>query len=404
MNKYRNLLRRVAYLESLLIEGKQDQEKLLNFLGQDYYNKYNLIKDKIQDPEYKDIYRMMKKDPSEVEDYIDELSKKQSNMDLRSEAKKGAKLIYNQNGWKVYRITTYEAAVYYGSNTRWCITGRYDGFRDEGRSYFNDYIRDYDLDGGYYFCIKNNTEKYCVLRRKNGKIQSIWDAADNDIDDILEEVPDFPSIKGLWDLTDPTSTERGTRRLLSDLLFSGNINDIQYAISNGAEITSPSDTHDGKTPIEWYVTKNNRQALSLLLDTGVNINRCTEAVTEAICDNKYELIDLFFDYGLNPNGYMDSIWKTPFFEEVLYRNNYKMVKLFLENGADIKNPIFLGDQTAFQYSVTNEAINSVRAIYDYKHDSDLLLEVINSSYNKRLPLPDVLSVLDRAKIDYNEYV
>ena len=39
MNKYRNLIRRVAYLESLLIEGKQDQEKLLNFLGQDYYDK-----------------------------------------------------------------------------------------------------------------------------------------------------------------------------------------------------------------------------------------------------------------------------------------------------------------------------------------------------------------------------
>ena len=29
MNKYRNLLRRVAYLESLLYEGKQDQENLL---------------------------------------------------------------------------------------------------------------------------------------------------------------------------------------------------------------------------------------------------------------------------------------------------------------------------------------------------------------------------------------
>ena len=91
MDRYRNLLRRVAYLESLLFEGKQDQENLLNFLGQDYYDKYNLIKSKITDPEYKDIYRMMKKDLDEVEDYIDELSKKQSNMDLRREAKKGAK-------------------------------------------------------------------------------------------------------------------------------------------------------------------------------------------------------------------------------------------------------------------------------------------------------------------------
>ena len=39
MSTYRNLYKRVAYLESLLYEGKQDQEKLLNFLGKDYYDK-----------------------------------------------------------------------------------------------------------------------------------------------------------------------------------------------------------------------------------------------------------------------------------------------------------------------------------------------------------------------------
>ena len=31
MSTYRNLLRRVAYLESLLYEGKQDQGNLLKF-------------------------------------------------------------------------------------------------------------------------------------------------------------------------------------------------------------------------------------------------------------------------------------------------------------------------------------------------------------------------------------
>ena len=72
MNKYRNLLRRVAYLESLLYEGKQDQENLLKFLGQEYYDKYNLIKNKIKDPEYKDIYKLMKLDLDDVKDYIDD--------------------------------------------------------------------------------------------------------------------------------------------------------------------------------------------------------------------------------------------------------------------------------------------------------------------------------------------
>ena len=90
MNRYRNLLRRVAYLESLLYEGKQDQENLLKFLGQEYYDKYNLIKNKIKDPDYKDIYKLMKLDLDDVKDYIDVLSKKQSNTDLRRDAKKGA--------------------------------------------------------------------------------------------------------------------------------------------------------------------------------------------------------------------------------------------------------------------------------------------------------------------------
>lgn len=201
MNKYRNLLRRVAYLESLLFEGKQDQENLLNFLGQDYYDKYNLIKNKIQDPEYKDIYKLMKKDPSEVEDYIDDF---QSNMDLMRDAKKGARLIYDKNGWKVYRITTYEAAVYYGRGTKWCITGNYAGQKERGKEYFDSYIKDDNLDGGYYFYIKNGTEKYCLLRSRNRKVLSIWDDSDSVIqpDEILDECHDFPTIEGVFDPMD----------------------------------------------------------------------------------------------------------------------------------------------------------------------------------------------------------
>ena len=157
MNKYRNLLKRIAYLESLLYEGKQDQELLLQHLGPELYKKYTDIRNKITDPEYKDFYKVIKMPVEDIEAYIDSF---QSNADLRREAKKGSKLIYDKNGWKVYRITTYEAAVYYGKNTKWCITGNYDGYEEYGRSYFNDYIEDYDLDGGYYFYIKSNNEKY----------------------------------------------------------------------------------------------------------------------------------------------------------------------------------------------------------------------------------------------------
>jgi hypothetical protein len=82
---YESLIRRVRILEAMIIEGKRDQEILNNFLGDDYYNKYQLIKNKIKDPEYTDIYKMIKMDPGEVKDYIDNF---QSNTDIRRSDKK----------------------------------------------------------------------------------------------------------------------------------------------------------------------------------------------------------------------------------------------------------------------------------------------------------------------------
>ena len=63
---YESLCRRVRFLEAMILEGKKDQEILQNFLGDEYYNKYQAIKNKIRDPEYKDIYKLIKKDPEEV--------------------------------------------------------------------------------------------------------------------------------------------------------------------------------------------------------------------------------------------------------------------------------------------------------------------------------------------------
>ena len=79
-----SLLNRVKFLESLVYEGKRDQEILRDFLGDDYYDKYTSIKNKIKDTEYKDIYKLIKKDPNDVKDYIDSF---QSNTDVRRSKK-----------------------------------------------------------------------------------------------------------------------------------------------------------------------------------------------------------------------------------------------------------------------------------------------------------------------------
>ena len=54
MNRYRNLYKRILYLESLLFEdSNNNRDAIFKFLGQDYYDKWCLIEDKIKDPMYK---------------------------------------------------------------------------------------------------------------------------------------------------------------------------------------------------------------------------------------------------------------------------------------------------------------------------------------------------------------
>lgn len=302
MNKYKNLLRRVAYLESLLYEGKQDQENLLKFLGQEYYDKYNLIKNKIKDPEYKDIYKLMKMDLDDVKDYIDELSKKQSNTDLRRDAKKGAKLIYNKDGWKVYRITTYKAAQLYGSNTTWCITGRYKGHEERGEQYFNDYISEYSLDGGYYFYIKSNNEKYCLLRSIDGEVESVWDAEDNrhEFVEITEEVPDFPSIPGVAEYT-PIPNE-------VKLLFSLDIEDVRDAIEAGVDING------------YYQLPGFEEKQTALFNAMSSIYLP-------------QVVEFLLDNGADVN-YGDASDRTPLMQ-CCYSGNKSKLELLIRNGANV---------------------------------------------------------------------
>lgn len=272
-----NILRRIEVLESLVrrlehttFEGKKDQEILNNFLGDDYYNKYQGIRNKIKDPDYKDIYKLIKKDPDEVKDYIDNFK---SNADIRKSKKsEGAELIYKDNLWKVYRITTYPAAQLYGSGTTWCITGRYDGHESRGEEYFNKYIDDYDLDGGYYFYIKNDGKtKFCLLRKNDGRIHSIWNAADEqlDTDDVVIEDREFPTVHGIF--TPPSYEEVAVNP------FSDNVRAVQSAINNGYDLNKICDDKEkmyyGYTPLEWqyHARLHNMKLANLLLDNGAKV-------------------------------------------------------------------------------------------------------------------------------------
>lgn len=202
---YESLLKRVEILEQLYFEGAKDDLK--KYLGDDLYNDYMKIRNKISDTEWKDFGKIQKKDKSSIRDYVDNF---QSKSGLKAKAKEGADLIYSDGKWDVYKVKTYDAAKYYGRGTKWCITGRYDGDEEKGQYYFDLYIKNRNLDGGYYFYIAADGDKYCVLREKDGTINSIWMANDRRTTSakIRKNRPDFPSVPNVLEFNEASDDER----------------------------------------------------------------------------------------------------------------------------------------------------------------------------------------------------
>lgn len=360
---------RVRKLESLFLEGKRDQEILNNFLGDEYYNKYNLIKNKIKDPNYKDIYKMIKMDLDDVKNYIDSF---QSNTDIRRSRKsEGTELIYQDDLWKVYRITTYKAAQLYGSGTTWCITGRYGGHEERGEEYFNSYIYENDLDGGYYFYIKNDGKtKYCLLRKENGNVHSIWNAEDDrvDVDNISLEERDFPTVPGVFK---PLSYEDITINLFSD-----NSSAVKAAINRGDDVnqvcTDKDRIYSGFTPLEWNYRIRNMPIVYLLMDNGAKITKnmpwenlfrflsATDAnnfIRAGIADVHNVSLEEMLEYAMNHTG-MDHL------------------KLLLKLGADPTKP-FSDGKSALYHEITNRygaRLGAIKELYKYGADINEILD------------------------------
>ena len=131
-----------------LNEAKADTQNLITFAGEDLANRFLAIKHRLKTPESDLYYWIKNKTPEELEAAVSSLE----NSKTKTQAKKdlsdaGAKLISETEHWKVYHITTYEAAQKYGRDTKWCITG-IDGYGDK---YWKEYTEEADV--SFYFLI-----------------------------------------------------------------------------------------------------------------------------------------------------------------------------------------------------------------------------------------------------------
>lgn len=318
MGYYTDLHKRIHALEAFIIEGKKDQEILRDFLGDEYYDKFTSVKAKIKDPDYKDIYKLIKKDPDEVKSYIDSIK---SNRDSRKADKSsGASLIYSDSDWNVYRITSYKAAQLYGKGTKWCITGRFNGYEEQGEEYFNYYIERYDLDGGYYFFIskKDPSKKYCLLRKDSGKIHSIWDAADDDLGDDLylfyaREGVRLPYINGITDSPKKWEVSRLIKytSIIFDSVWSSKLHRM----------------------LEYFLDSNKDADVGKVLASLLQNFKDAKETDESLADT----IEMLFSRGAS----------TEDLEELFTLNNFEIVlKRLLKAGFMSPNTLF-GESTTF---------------------------------------------------------
>jgi hypothetical protein len=138
-----------------------------------YFEDFKFLKDhnKIRSIEDKNIDNWGKKPWEEFVEFVDELkTEKSKSEEIREMKKEGAELVAEDDNWRVYKITTYEASRTYGSG-KWCIT------RDEK------WWKKYNRRSQFYFMLsktrpENDTwHKIALQLGKNGK-KTYWDNTD----------------------------------------------------------------------------------------------------------------------------------------------------------------------------------------------------------------------------------
>lgn len=180
--------------ESLLQEGKQDIENFKKWIENNedstarlmsagnkeafvnnWATEFNSVRQNLKSP-YNDFYYWIKLNDWDA--FTKFMQEQRNKKDAKQKEKDGARLIYSDKDWKVYEITTYEASVKYGANTKWCISGskRWSNGAN-GRGYWDDYT---SKGVKFYFFIGRDT-KYAIAIYPNGTDFEIFDAQDNSI-------------------------------------------------------------------------------------------------------------------------------------------------------------------------------------------------------------------------------
>jgi hypothetical protein len=177
-----------------LYEAKADTQRLIDFAGEDLAKRFIDIKNKLKAPENDLYYWIKNKSVEELEQAILNAEGATSITKAKKDiADKGAKLVTETSQWKVYYITTFEAAQKYGRDSKWCITG----VNDYGDRYWQQY-RSQGVE--FYFLItkgaydpRGNDSKFAIAVYPGKSEYEVFDQQDVQCHSI-EDIPGYEEL------------------------------------------------------------------------------------------------------------------------------------------------------------------------------------------------------------------
>jgi len=144
-------------------------------------------KNKIKNPEEKNIDAWGKKPFKDFKKFVDNLEETKTSREVKKLNKmEGAKLVASNDLYDVYNITSLEASRSYGSGTNWCTTDKEEG-------HFNNYKA---KGVNFYYCIsktlgqEDDLYKVAIAVYPNQE-EEAFDAADESLSSIPEGIPNF---------------------------------------------------------------------------------------------------------------------------------------------------------------------------------------------------------------------
>jgi hypothetical protein len=183
-----------------LIESRADRDRFKAWAGEDLYNLFLKVKDRLSSPENDMTYWTSTRTPRKKEELMaivkikeDEIAQKESEKNL---IKEGSKILFQDDNWLVYAIENFEACQKYGAGTKWCITGKnMDGEDAYGIRYW--YSNTRDGNDFYFFLKKGSNDKFAVMIDEGGE-HTIFDPRDREI----PYIQDAPAVSGLPDVSE----------------------------------------------------------------------------------------------------------------------------------------------------------------------------------------------------------